>query len=64
VFPDSDVTVDYLADHVWIVGSPRTVIEKLSALRERVGKFGCLLQVVYDHIDDHAGLSRLARGTG
>jgi alkanesulfonate monooxygenase SsuD/methylene tetrahydromethanopterin reductase-like flavin-dependent oxidoreductase (luciferase family) len=53
--PDSDVTVDYLADHVWVVGSPRTVIEKLGNLRARVGEFGCLLQVIYDHIDDMEG---------
>jgi alkanesulfonate monooxygenase SsuD/methylene tetrahydromethanopterin reductase-like flavin-dependent oxidoreductase (luciferase family) len=49
---DSDVTVDYLADHVWIVGSPQTVIEKLGRLRDRVGAFGCLLQVIYDHLDE------------
>jgi alkanesulfonate monooxygenase SsuD/methylene tetrahydromethanopterin reductase-like flavin-dependent oxidoreductase (luciferase family) len=50
--PDSDVTVEYLADKVWIVGSPRTAAEKLARLRDTVGDFGCLLQVVYDHLDD------------
>jgi alkanesulfonate monooxygenase SsuD/methylene tetrahydromethanopterin reductase-like flavin-dependent oxidoreductase (luciferase family) len=50
--PDADVTVEYLADRVWIVGSPKTVAEKLAALRDRVGDFGCLLQVVYDHLDE------------
>ena len=50
--PDSDVTVEYLADNVWIVGSPQTAIEKLGRLRDKVGAFGCLLQVVYDHIDE------------
>jgi alkanesulfonate monooxygenase SsuD/methylene tetrahydromethanopterin reductase-like flavin-dependent oxidoreductase (luciferase family) len=50
--PDSDVTVDYLADKVWIVGSPKTAAEKLARLRDTVGDFGCLLQVVYDHLDD------------
>ena len=50
--PDSDVTVDYLADKVWIVGSPSTAAEKLAKLRDKVGDFGCLLQVVYDHLDD------------
>ena len=49
---DSDVTVDYLADKVWIVGSPKTAAEKLARLRDKVGDFGCLLQVVYDHLDD------------
>ncbi len=51
---DSDVTVEYLVDNVWIVGSPRTVTEKLAAMRDRVGRFGTLLQVAYDHIDDFA----------
>lgn len=50
--PDSDVTVEYLVDNVWVVGSPRTVIDKLGALRERVGRFGTLLQVIYDHLED------------
>ena len=50
--PDSDVTVEYLVDNVWIVGSPKTVTEKLGAMRDRVGAFGCLLQVIYDHLDD------------
>jgi alkanesulfonate monooxygenase SsuD/methylene tetrahydromethanopterin reductase-like flavin-dependent oxidoreductase (luciferase family) len=48
---DSDVTIEYLADKVWIVGSPETAAEKLAALRDRVGDFGCALQVVYDHLD-------------
>jgi alkanesulfonate monooxygenase SsuD/methylene tetrahydromethanopterin reductase-like flavin-dependent oxidoreductase (luciferase family) len=50
--PDSDVTVEYLADKVWIVGSPRTAIEKLGRLRQQVGEFGTLLQVIYDHTDE------------
>jgi alkanesulfonate monooxygenase SsuD/methylene tetrahydromethanopterin reductase-like flavin-dependent oxidoreductase (luciferase family) len=49
---DSDVTVDYLVDKVWMVGSPRTVTEKLGAMRDKVGQFGCLLQVIYDHLDE------------
>ena len=50
--PDSDVTVEYLVDNVWIVGSPRTVIDKLGAMRDKVGQFGCLLQVIYDHLEE------------
>lgn len=50
--PDSDVTVEYLADKVWIVGSPQTAIEKLGRLRQQVGEFGTLLQVIYDHVDE------------
>ncbi|HLG89089.1 MAG TPA: LLM class flavin-dependent oxidoreductase [Alphaproteobacteria bacterium] len=49
---DSDVTVEYLVDKVWIVGSPKTVTEKLDAMRRKVGQFGCLLQVIYDHLEE------------
>jgi alkanesulfonate monooxygenase SsuD/methylene tetrahydromethanopterin reductase-like flavin-dependent oxidoreductase (luciferase family) len=31
--PDSDVTLNYLLDNIWIVGSPDTVAAKLAALR-------------------------------
>jgi alkanesulfonate monooxygenase SsuD/methylene tetrahydromethanopterin reductase-like flavin-dependent oxidoreductase (luciferase family) len=50
--PDSDVTVEYLVDNVWIVGSPSTVIDKLGRMRDKVGQFGCLLQVIYDHLEE------------
>jgi alkanesulfonate monooxygenase SsuD/methylene tetrahydromethanopterin reductase-like flavin-dependent oxidoreductase (luciferase family) len=50
--PDSDVTVEYLADNVWAVGSPRTVAEKLAKLRDKVGDFGTLLHVGYDHLEE------------
>jgi alkanesulfonate monooxygenase SsuD/methylene tetrahydromethanopterin reductase-like flavin-dependent oxidoreductase (luciferase family) len=51
---DSDVTVEYLVDKVWIVGSPRTVIDKLGVMRAKVGDFGCLLQIMYDHLEQFA----------
>jgi alkanesulfonate monooxygenase SsuD/methylene tetrahydromethanopterin reductase-like flavin-dependent oxidoreductase (luciferase family) len=50
--PDSDVTVEYLADNVWAVGSPQTVVEKLSRMKDKVGVFGTLLQVGYDHLEE------------
>jgi alkanesulfonate monooxygenase SsuD/methylene tetrahydromethanopterin reductase-like flavin-dependent oxidoreductase (luciferase family) len=40
---DEDVTVDYLADNVWIVGSPETVVRKVRDLHATVGGFGGLL---------------------
>lgn len=49
--PDSDVTVEYLIDKVWVVGSPETVSEKLQSIREQSGKFGKLLMVAHD-LDD------------
>jgi alkanesulfonate monooxygenase SsuD/methylene tetrahydromethanopterin reductase-like flavin-dependent oxidoreductase (luciferase family) len=46
--PDSAVTIDYLLDEVWIVGSVDDVAEKLGRLNEKVGGFGTLLQIAFD----------------
>ena len=42
--PDEAVTVDYIADNVWIVGSAEDVAEKLAKLHGDVGGFGVLLR--------------------
>lgn len=41
--PDSDVTVEYLVDNAFIVGSPDDVADKLRRLYHDVGGFGVLL---------------------
>lgn len=41
--PDSDVTVDYMMDNLWIVGSPEDVKQQLNELHDYVGGFGTLL---------------------
>jgi 3,6-diketocamphane 1,6-monooxygenase len=41
------VDVEYLAEHVWICGSPDTVVEKFDAWREEVGEFGTIM--IYSH---------------
>jgi alkanesulfonate monooxygenase SsuD/methylene tetrahydromethanopterin reductase-like flavin-dependent oxidoreductase (luciferase family) len=46
--PDQDVTIDYLIDRVWIVGSPDECAAKLRALRDQTGGFGYLLQIAHD----------------
>jgi alkanesulfonate monooxygenase SsuD/methylene tetrahydromethanopterin reductase-like flavin-dependent oxidoreductase (luciferase family) len=46
--PDAEVTLDYLCDHLWIVGSPDTVARKLTALGEAVGGFGVLLVIAHE----------------
>lgn len=48
---DADVTVEYLADHNWLVGSPATVADKLARLQQESGGFGGLLTMAYDHLD-------------
>jgi alkanesulfonate monooxygenase SsuD/methylene tetrahydromethanopterin reductase-like flavin-dependent oxidoreductase (luciferase family) len=45
---DSDVTVDYLIDNSWFVGSSATVTEKLAQLQYDTGGFGGLLVMLYD----------------
>ena len=40
---ESDVTLDYLCDNVWIVGSPQTVAHKIRELHAQVGGFSTLL---------------------
>jgi alkanesulfonate monooxygenase SsuD/methylene tetrahydromethanopterin reductase-like flavin-dependent oxidoreductase (luciferase family) len=52
--PDDAVTIDYLLDNTCIVGSPDEVVEKVGRLRERVGPFGYLMQVVHDWWPDQS----------
>ncbi len=64
VTPES-VDMDFLAEHVWLCGSPETVREKLEALIDKVGYFGQLCVNSHDSIDDPApameSLQRLAK---
>ena len=48
---DSDVTVEYVAEHGFFVGSPETVQRKIEDMIELSGGFGCLLLNSYDHLD-------------
>jgi alkanesulfonate monooxygenase SsuD/methylene tetrahydromethanopterin reductase-like flavin-dependent oxidoreductase (luciferase family) len=46
--PDKDVTVDYMIENVWIVGSPDDVTEKLAKLHADLGGFGVLLAMAHE----------------
>ncbi len=48
---DADITLEYLCDNVWVVGSPDTVAAKLRDLYERVGGFGSVMPVANDWPD-------------
>lgn len=49
----SDVTPEFLADNLWVVGSPETVAEKLDKWFDEIGgKFGTLLIYSHDYMDD------------
>ena len=49
---DDAVTPEYLADHGWLVGSPRTVRDKLTQMYKQMGGFGTLLHFTFDYADD------------
>jgi 3,6-diketocamphane 1,6-monooxygenase len=48
---ESDVDMEFLADHVWVVGSPQTVIEKLGAIFDATGGWGTILVQAQDYSD-------------
>lgn len=49
--PD-DMDLDYLAEHVWVVGSAETVTEKLTKFSHDVGGFGNIMPYAHDYIDN------------
>ena len=57
---EEDITVDYLVDQMVIAGSPETVVEKLAALRQRVGPFGTLLAAFHEWDDPMLWQSSMA----
>lgn len=46
--PDDDITVEWLADNCWLVGSPETVVEKFERMYEELGGFGHLMFLSFD----------------
>lgn len=50
----SDVDLEWLADHVWVVGSAATVQEKLEKLFDLTGGWGVLQVQTHDYMDDPA----------
>lgn len=46
-----DVSVEYLAEHKWLVGSPDTVVKKLERDLEASGGFGTIIAFTYDYLD-------------
>ena len=45
---DSDINIEYIMNHIWIVGSPDLVTEKLMQLYYDVGGFGMLLAMAHE----------------
>jgi alkanesulfonate monooxygenase SsuD/methylene tetrahydromethanopterin reductase-like flavin-dependent oxidoreductase (luciferase family) len=57
---DAAVDVDYMMEHVWIVGDPQECADKIRHLHEEAGGFGHLLAITQDP-DDHALMQRSLR---
>ena len=56
-----DIDLEYILEHIWLVGSPETVAEKIRGLYEASGGFGVLLSMVLDHSDDREAWHRSMR---
>ncbi|MAG81375.1 MAG: LLM class flavin-dependent oxidoreductase [Sutterellaceae bacterium] len=48
----SQITMDWIAEHVWLCGSPETVIRKLERLSETTGSWGQIVVNSHDNIDN------------
>jgi alkanesulfonate monooxygenase SsuD/methylene tetrahydromethanopterin reductase-like flavin-dependent oxidoreductase (luciferase family) len=46
--PDSELTLEYMADNLWVVGGPEEVAQQLRELYEEVGGFGVLLNMGHE----------------
>jgi alkanesulfonate monooxygenase SsuD/methylene tetrahydromethanopterin reductase-like flavin-dependent oxidoreductase (luciferase family) len=65
--PDEAVDVDYLMEHVWIVGDPQECADKIRQLYEACGGFGTLLSITADSDEaswDHESLRLLIEEVG
>ncbi len=49
---EKDLSVEWLAENFWLIGSPSTVAEKIRRLYHRTGGFGTVLTLTYDYIDN------------
>jgi alkanesulfonate monooxygenase SsuD/methylene tetrahydromethanopterin reductase-like flavin-dependent oxidoreductase (luciferase family) len=65
--PDEAVDVDYMMEHMWIVGDPEECADRIRRLYETVGGFGTLLAITQDSENpewDHRSLQLLIEAVG
>jgi alkanesulfonate monooxygenase SsuD/methylene tetrahydromethanopterin reductase-like flavin-dependent oxidoreductase (luciferase family) len=55
------VTIEYLADYCWLVGSPKTIVNKLGDMQQETGGFGCLLVLTFDQMENNEGWTNSQR---
>ncbi len=53
--PNEAVTVEYCAQHNWLIGSPETVAQRLEKVYAEVGGFGMLMLFCFDYVDNPEG---------
>jgi len=58
VMSDEAINLEYLADHLWLVGSPEIVRDRILALQDETGGFGYLLMTSYDAIEERTTWER------
>ncbi|MFQ6029434.1 MAG: LLM class flavin-dependent oxidoreductase [Dehalococcoidia bacterium] len=58
---DQEVTPEYLVDHVWMVGSPDDVTEKIRQMHREVGGFGVLLAMGHEWRPEAAWVNSMTR---
>jgi alkanesulfonate monooxygenase SsuD/methylene tetrahydromethanopterin reductase-like flavin-dependent oxidoreductase (luciferase family) len=47
-----DLTVEWMVDNFWLVGSPDTVLQKLTNLNDDLGGFGTVITFAFDYSED------------
>ena len=50
----NDIDEDFLAEHVWLCGSPQTVVRKLERMAEIAGPWGMIVVNSHDNMDNSA----------
>jgi hypothetical protein len=50
-----------MAYYCWLVGSPKTVVQKLGNMYEETGGFGCLLVLTFDQSENDEGWANSQR---
>ncbi|MBB5159763.1 hypothetical protein [Saccharopolyspora phatthalungensis] len=44
--------ISVIAEHIWICGSPETVIAKIEKMQDDIGGFGQIVMNTHDYLED------------
>jgi alkanesulfonate monooxygenase SsuD/methylene tetrahydromethanopterin reductase-like flavin-dependent oxidoreductase (luciferase family) len=50
--PEEQIDANYLARNIWLIGSPDTIVERLTAHYQASGGFGVLLTMSFDYLEN------------